>query len=109
MIVELLLAVGIWCVLIGLAALAAVALLSRNWAGHTTPIDPQPLLDQSRELGRYAEEVGVAAQRAAAMAGRRREAWLKAQAQVDAAWRAFADADTATTRLEAAAAYPPPS
>ncbi len=107
--VALLLAVGIWCVLVGLAALAGVALISRGGAGHLTPIDPQPLLDQSRELGRYAEEVGVAAQRAAAMAGRRRDEWLAAQAQAEAAWRMFADADNAAGRLESASAYPVPS
>ncbi len=55
---------------------------------------------------RYAAEVAVAADRAAATARRRRDEWAAAQDEVDAAWAAYDEADRAARRAAAAAAYP---
>ncbi|GAA0511002.1 hypothetical protein Ade02nite_45550 [Paractinoplanes deccanensis] len=55
---------------------------------------------------RYAEEVSVAATRAAATAARTRAEWEAAQRDVDAAWEAFEAADQAARRATRAAAYP---
>jgi hypothetical protein len=64
------------------------------------------LRSQTADLSRYAGEVAVAAQRAAAMAERRRAEWLAAQYAAQAAWQSFASADATFRRLAAAAAVP---
>ena len=69
------------------------------------PKPPDDLLRTDDDL-RYAEEVAVAADRAAATARRRRDAWAAAQDAVDAAWTAYDEADRAARRAAAAAAYP---
>lgn len=61
-----------------------------------------------KELARYAQEVAVAAERAAVTAGRRREEWLAIQAKTEAAWWAYDSADAAARRLTAAATLPIP-
>jgi hypothetical protein len=63
---------------------------------------------EERELCRYAEEVAVAAERAAVTARRRREEWLTAQDRAEAAWRRLDAADAEVRRLSAAAALPAP-
>ncbi len=58
------------------------------------------------ELRRYAEEVGVAAERAAVMARRRHADWVAVQRTQDAAWRAYETADAEIRRFEEAARFP---
>jgi hypothetical protein len=60
------------------------------------------------DLLRYAEEVAVAAQRAAVTAERRRSEWLAAQRFTETAWRAYDRADKAALRTLRASAYPTP-
>ncbi|WP_433295389.1 hypothetical protein ACQP2F_35680 [Actinoplanes sp. CA-030573] len=55
---------------------------------------------------RFAGEVAVAADRAAATAERHRAAWSRAQEELDAAWAAFDAADQAARQAAKAAAYP---
>jgi hypothetical protein len=62
----------------------------------------------AQELRRFAEEVAVAADRAAAMARRRREQWLAAQGEVETAWQACEAADSAARRVAATMALPAP-
>jgi hypothetical protein len=59
-----------------------------------------------RELRRYAEEVGVAAERAAVMARRRHADWIAVQRTHEAAWRAYELADADVRRFEEAARFP---
>lgn len=68
----------------------------------------QRLAAKARELRRYAEEVGVAAGRAAHTAQRRRAEWQTTQEEAETAWRAFDAADEEVRRLAAAAAFPTP-
>lgn len=58
-----------------------------------------------QEMLRYADEIAVAAQGAAATADRRREECQQAQAAVEHAWQAWQDADAALERARRAAAY----
>jgi hypothetical protein len=60
------------------------------------------------DLGRYAEEVAVAAARAAATAERRHADWAEAQRNCEAAWQAFEVADAAARTAEHAALYSVP-
>lgn len=57
------------------------------------------------DLRRYAEEVAVAAQRAATTAERRHQEWVEAQRNREQAWRAYEAADTAARKATEAAAY----
>jgi hypothetical protein len=59
-----------------------------------------------RELRRYAEEVAVAAERAAVMARRRHAEWIAVQRTQEAAWRAYELADQNVRRFEQAALFP---
>lgn len=103
-------AAAIWLALLLTAVLAFVAVsapaLRRR--ANQEPVQPTPAHTDQSEALRYAEEVGVAARRAVATADRRRAEWLAAQDAVDAAWRAFDDADRAVRRLTAAAGFPVP-
>ncbi len=106
-------AAAIWMIL--LLAVAAVTVLfampRKPSAGRPrielAPV-PQPPADLFRTTDdlRYAEEVAVAADRAAATARRRRDAWTSAQDAVDAAWIAYDEADRAARRGPRAAPYP---
>ncbi|MFI7600233.1 hypothetical protein [Actinoplanes sp. NPDC049681] len=58
---------------------------------------------------RYAEEVRVAADRAAATAERWQEVWQRSTEEVDAAWQAWLDADARLRRAVAAAAWGSPA
>jgi len=60
---------------------------------------------EAAESIRYAEEIAVAAQGAAATAERRREQCQQAQAAVELAWQAHQQADAALGRARLAAAY----
>ena len=58
------------------------------------------------DAARYADEVAVAAERAAATASRQRAAWEEAREEVDAAWAAYEEADRDARRTAAASAFP---
>jgi hypothetical protein len=66
------------------------------------------LAAEADELARYAGEVAVAAQRAAATAQRHREHWLAALASADESGRAMDAAEDKVRRLTGAAALPAP-
>ncbi|HZM74840.1 MAG TPA: hypothetical protein VFC19_03890 [Candidatus Limnocylindrales bacterium] len=115
---DLLHAMGIWALLV-LTGLSAMLLIkSKVYAPESTatrvpslksdPVRERRHAEHTRELIRYAQEVTVAAERAAAMARRRREEWLAAQAQLDDAWRAFEASDAEARRFSRAAALPTP-
>jgi len=59
-----------------------------------------------RDHLRYADEIAVAAGRAAAVATRRRAEWEAAQHDLDGAWAAFDAADRAARQTARAGAYP---
>lgn len=123
-------ATGIWLALLVLAGLAIAGLTVRADRGRREGNPPGDrlgsragddtvaisaadrtgavLTHQARELRRYAEEVRVAADRAATMAGRRRAQWLAAQDEAAAAWTAYDAADTAVRRSAAADVLPLP-
>lgn len=63
---------------------------------------------EAHDLARYAEEVAVAAKRAAASAERRRAQWLAVQDESEAAWAAFDAAEASARRLAGAAVFPTP-
>ncbi|MBQ0895031.1 hypothetical protein KBX37_18310 [Micromonospora sp. U56] len=107
----------IWLVLLAVAAVAFGALVARpGWlrsavAGRIRQAalpSTMELAEEDRERTRYAGEVGVAAERASATAGRRRAEWLAAQDEVEAAWAAYEAAEADVRRLSAAAAMPLP-
>jgi hypothetical protein len=67
------------------------------------------LAAHAAELGRYADEIAVAAGRAAVTAERCHEEWVAAQRMQEAAWRAYEAADAAARRVLRAAAFPLPA
>ncbi|MEH0845190.1 hypothetical protein V6U81_22640 [Micromonospora sp. CPCC 205711] len=107
----------IWLILLAVAAVAVAGLFVRpdvfrlalagrfRQAALPTHLE---LAEEQRERARYAEEVAVAAERAAATAERRRTAWLAVQEEVEAAWREYETAEADVRRLSAAAAMPLP-
>lgn len=108
-------AVAIWLTLIAIAMVALGAMLGpdgwsriRHGVPNRKPRKRVRLAAQARDLSRYAEEVAVAAERAAATAHCRREEWLAAQCAAEEAWRASDTADAAARRLAGAAALPVP-
>jgi hypothetical protein len=94
-------AAAIWIILLVIVALAGAALVLPT---HRRPAPPRT--DPAEDASRYAVEVAVAADRAAATAARHRSEWEQAQDAVDAAWTAFDEADRAARRVAAAAAFP---
>jgi hypothetical protein len=96
---QILLSVLLVFVLAGAAAAAILAAISARYRRH----------DEAHDLRRFAEEVSVAAERAATTAQRARANWLAAADEVEAAWAAFEEADAETRRLAAAAALPEPA
>jgi len=106
-------AAAIWMILLLAVAIVTVLLALPGKPAAARPrIELAPVPEPSDDLFRtnddlrYAEEVAVAADRAAATARRRRDAWTAAQEDVDAAWTAYEEADRAARRAAAAAAYP---
>jgi hypothetical protein len=103
----------IWLALLGVVSLAIAGLVLRphrirhGVAGRIRraafPIRGR-LDAEARELTRYADEVSVAAERAATTARRRREEWLAAQEVTESAWEAYDAAEADVRRLAAAAA-----
>jgi hypothetical protein len=63
---------------------------------------------EAADLTRYAGELAVAAEHAAAAARRWREHWEQAQQRVDETWRTWQDAEARLARLRAAAAFTVP-
>ena len=104
-------AAAIWMILLLVAALAtALMTLYRKIAGHGHTLVLAPVRAAAADL-RFAGEAAadraaVAADRAAVTARRRRDEWQAAQAEVDAAWAAYDEADRAARRAAAATAYP---
>jgi hypothetical protein len=93
-------AVAIWMLmLLGVALAAAAMALPRK------PARPESG-ESADDDRRYVGEVGVAADRAAATAARRRTEWDLALQERDAAWTAYDEADRAARRTAAARAYP---
>ena len=93
-------AVAVWLVLLlGIAIAAAAMALPRS-------APAVPLSEAEADELRYAEEVAVAAGRAAATAERTRAGWQAAQDELDAAWQAFDEADRLARRTARASAYP---
>jgi hypothetical protein len=106
-------AAAIWMILLlAVAIVPALFAMPRKPSAARPRIELAPVPEPSDYLLRtdddlrYAEEVAVAADRAAATARRRRDAWVAAQDAVDAAWTAYDEADRAARRAAAAAAYP---
>ncbi|MEU5944800.1 hypothetical protein ABZ793_04485 [Micromonospora sp. NPDC047465] len=105
-------AAAIWSALLLLALTVLAVLVARPERVRPAdePVAP-PAVDPAAEaadLRRYAEEVAVAAGRAARTARRRRADWLAAQEEADRAWRAYDEAETAARRFTGAAALPAP-
>ncbi|MBL7254363.1 hypothetical protein JKJ07_08575 [Actinoplanes sp. LDG1-01] len=90
----------LWLVILLAIAVAAVYVALPRSA------PPQPLTPAQRDKLRFADEVAVAADRAAATAARLRAEWATAQEQVDAAFVAFTEADRRARETTRAAAFP---
>ncbi|PWU47265.1 hypothetical protein DLJ46_15370 [Micromonospora globispora] len=110
-------AAGIWLALLAVAATAVAGLIVRpdrfrSVFGDRISEAAMPssveLAEEARERARYAQEVGVAAERAATTAERRRAEWLTAEEEVEEAWLAYQAAEEDVRRLAAAAALPLP-
>ena len=98
----------IWITLLFVVAIAAAAVLLPDrlatiGAAARKPAEAKPEADDGL---RYAEEIAVVAQRAAATAARCRAEWEQAQLDVDAAWTAYDEADNAARRAASASAFP---
>jgi hypothetical protein len=115
---DILQATGIWVLLV-LSALFSLLLFKSKVAdpesatAKTPRTEPDPARERrhtahTQELIRYAREVTVAADRAAAMAARRREEWLATQSQLDEAWQAYEASEAEARRFSLAAALPTP-
>ncbi|GAB1641877.1 hypothetical protein [Krasilnikovia sp. MM14-A1259] len=101
----------IWLTMLLAAATAVVAFalpgrlsVRLALAGHPPVEDPGERDADAAQ--RYADEIAVAAERAAATARRCRDEWEKARHDLDTAWTAYDDADAAARKVVAAAAYP---
>ncbi|WP_406046038.1 hypothetical protein OG799_17075 [Micromonospora sp. NBC_00898] len=106
-------AAAIWSALLLLALAVLAVLVARP--ERDAPSDAEPVPDPAAEeaarladLCRYADEVAVAAAGAAQTARRRREQWLRAHDEVDRAWRAYDEAESAARRFAGAAVLPAP-
>ncbi|MEU8070250.1 hypothetical protein [Micromonospora sp. NPDC048169] len=111
----------IWLVLLAVAATVVAALIVRPSRFRSELVDrisdaarPSSIEQaerarvQDRDRDRYADEVAVAASRAAATAERSRAEWLTAQEEAESAWQAYQAAEDDVRRLAAAAALPLP-
>jgi hypothetical protein len=115
---DILHAAGIWVLLVLTGLFSLLLFKSKVDDGGTETAmprraKPDPVRERhhaqhTKEFIRYAQEVSVAAARAAAMAERRRQEWLAAQAQLDEAWQAYEASDAEARRFSLAAALPTP-
>jgi hypothetical protein len=96
-------AVAIWSVMLLVVGGLAVALATAGRSAAKTA----PMSGDDDE--RFAAEMAVAADRAAATAARQRLEWQDAQEAVDAAWAAYEQADAQARRTAAACAFPTPA
>ncbi|GIE92859.1 hypothetical protein [Paractinoplanes rishiriensis] len=94
-------AAALWLLML-VGVIAAAMLLART----RQPARPAPLTEAEADALRYAGEVAVAADRAALTAERRRAEWTAAQEELDAAWRAYDEADRMAREVAKACAYP---
>ncbi|RKN35444.1 hypothetical protein [Micromonospora musae] len=109
-------AAAIWSALLVLALIVLTVLVARperdrpedDRSAPTVPSDRELAAAEATDLRRYAEEVAVAAAGAAQTARRRRDAWSTAQAELDRAWAAYDEADSAARRFAGAGALPTP-
>ncbi|MEU5904026.1 hypothetical protein [Micromonospora sp. NPDC047527] len=110
-------AAAIWLGLLGVVVVAVSVLLLRPGRLRLDPAArirdaamPSQVEEahEEREQSRYAQEVGVAAERATTTAQRRRAEWLAAQETAEAAWQAREAAEAGVRRLSGAAAMPLP-
>ncbi|MEH1166348.1 hypothetical protein V6V47_13260 [Micromonospora sp. CPCC 205539] len=110
-------AAAIWLSLLAVVGVAVAALLLRPGRLRLDPgarirsaAMPSQFeeLREEREQRRYAQEVGVAAERATTTAQRRRAEWVAAQEAVETAWQAYEASEAAVRRLGTAAAMPLP-
>jgi hypothetical protein len=103
----------IWLILVALVVLSLAVMVARlGWLAiadwmRTTGRRAR-LAAEADELTRYAGEVAVAAQRAAATAERHREQWLAALEDAEESGRALDAAEDKVRRLAGAAALPAP-
>ncbi len=112
----LLQAAAIWLALLAVAVIALSIMLGRpkrerlpaEHAVRGALLKRARLSAQYEQLERFAREVGVAAERAAATAERRREEWLTVQSHAQSAWEAYETCDAEARRLSAAASLPLP-
>lgn len=109
-------AAAIWLALIAFALVALGALLSRTrrwrpedvlWIREVARRRGR-LAAQARDLERYAQEVAIAADRAAGTAARHRAAWLTAQDEVESTWRVLDAAESRARRLASTAVFGSP-
>ncbi|MEH1098092.1 hypothetical protein [Micromonospora sp. CPCC 205561] len=107
----------IWLSLLGVVAVTVAGLLLRPGRLRFDPgarirraAMPSELerAEEARDRSRYAEEVAVAAERAAATAARLRSEWLAAQEEVETAWQSYEAAEADVRRLAGAEAMPLP-
>lgn len=107
----------IWLSLLGVVAVTVAGLLLRPGrlrfdAGGLIRRAAMPSelerAEEQRERSRYAEEVAVAAERAAATAARLRAEWLTTHEAVETAWQAYEAAEADVRRLANAEAMPLP-
>ncbi|MFI9644227.1 hypothetical protein ACIG87_29945 [Micromonospora sp. NPDC051925] len=105
-------ATAIWSALLVLALTGLTVLVARPDRDHppdVTAVEPMPDAPPPvADLRRYAEEVAVAASGAAQTARRRRTAWLAAQDDLERAWQAYDEAETAARRFSDAGTLPSP-
>lgn len=105
-------ATAIWLALMGVGAVVLLLVTRRGpESGSARPPRRSRRWRRSRvdpEARRYAEEVAVAAERAAVTAVRRRDAWLAEQRAVELTRAACDAAGAAARRAGAAAAFPAP-
>jgi hypothetical protein len=103
----------VWLVLVAFVVLSVAVMLARlGWLAVADSIRMTGrrarLAVEANELARYAGEVAVAAQRAAATAQRHREHWLSALANAEDSGRVLDAAEVKVRRLAGTAALPAP-
>jgi hypothetical protein len=97
--------VALSMILLLVITFGAAALIVPRHAAAGLPVADESGSDQD-DASRYAAEIVVAADRAAATAARCRADWEQSLADVDAAWAAYEAADSDARRVTAACAFP---